>query len=306
MRFLIAVLLATLSHPAFALHPVELVDTPYGRLYRPADGGQSHPGVIVFHGSEGGGRAYNGLQAQHLAMHGYAALAYCYYQCLTGMGDISDPPVEFIDISIDKPFAAFKWLKSSRYVDGHKMAIVGTSKGAELALLITALTTANGDGPNVVAAHAVTDVVELGFSWNWYSKKCWIGSPKQWNPACGTPPPNGVPPRDTPAPPQCIATPSVPNESYPFHSWTWNGSHDAVGNHSPIALERFNGPIFFTHGEQDKLWCVSKAQSLQARLVAAGKKPEVHIFPGEGHMFSAASENKRLELLVDFLNRNMN
>ena len=34
---------------------------------------------VVFHGSEGGGKAYHQLKAKTLAMHGYATLAYCYY-----------------------------------------------------------------------------------------------------------------------------------------------------------------------------------------------------------------------------------
>lgn len=38
--------------------------TPFGTLYVPQDGKPTHPGIIVLHGSEGGGRAFNALDAQ--------------------------------------------------------------------------------------------------------------------------------------------------------------------------------------------------------------------------------------------------
>ncbi len=85
----------------------------------------------------------------------------------------------------------------------------------------------------------------------------------------------------------------------------WKGSHSQIKTHQPIPLERFNGPIFFTHGEKDSLWCVSKAKSMKRQLEAAGKKPEVHIFPNEDHGFSSAADTQRWRLLIDFLDRNM-
>ena len=103
----------------------------------------------------------------------------------------------------------------------------------------------------------------------------------------------------------CYATPEVPRSNYTYHSWTWKGTHDLIKTHHQIPLELFSGPIFFTHGEKDKLWCVSKATTMRDHLKKTGKYAEVHIFPGEGHKFSSEAENKRLSLLINFFERNL-
>lgn len=311
LRMFILSLLVFFSLNAMAISPlkIKMEYTKYGPVFYPNDGQKTHPGVVVFHGSEGGGRAYHQLDAQLLAMHGFAALAFCYYQCREGYEDYSDPKVEFIDVSIDKAYEAFKWMKNSRYTVGQKTAILGTSKGAELTFLIAAITAQEGIvGPDAIAAHAVTDSAEVGFSWNWYSSKCWDGTdPKTatWNPVCGKAPPKqgeGFRPAHGNG---CFATPQSPRGSYTYHSWTWKGSHDLVRTHQPIPLELYKGPIFFTHGMEDALWCVSKAQAVQERLRKAGRAAEVHLFPGESHGFKTAAEEKKMELLIDFLTRSL-
>lgn len=283
--------------------------TPYGPLFYPNDGQVTYPGIIVFHGSEGGGRAFHQLEAQLLAMQGYAALAYCYFQCLHSISDISDPQMEFIDISIDKPYEAFKWLKESKYTKNKKTGILGTSKGAELTFLIASISAQEGlPVPDAIAAHAVTDAPEVGFSWNWMSPKCWIGtelSSAKWNPVCGQPPPTTEESFKTSSGNGCYATPIAPNQQYTYHSWTWKGSHELIRTHHQINLEKYDGPIFFTHGIEDALWCFSKAQAMNDRLIRFGKSPEVHFFKEQGHSFKGEAELKRLELLISFFDKNL-
>jgi predicted esterase len=41
-------------------------------------------------------------------------------------------------------------------------------------------------------------------------------------------------------------------------------------------LERYSGPIFLSHGEEDQVWTVECTRRLEARLRASGGDPEVH------------------------------
>lgn len=291
---------------------VKVESTPYGPIFYPNDGRTAHPGVIVFHGSEGGGKAFNQLEAQFLAMHGFAALAHCYFQCTTSLRDYSSPQMEFIDLPIEGPYEAFKWLKESKYTRGKKTGIVGTSKGAELAFLVASIASEEGlVTPDAIAAHAVSDSAEIGFSWNWYNPICWMGSNRadaKWNLACGSAPPQTNEGFKIQLKPDlnCYSTPEMPREKYSFHSWTWRGTHGLIRTHEQIPLEKFKDPIFFTHGTEDNLWCVSKAEAMRDRLQKHGLLPEVHIFKGEGHNFRGPAEEKRMELLIDFLSRSLN
>jgi dienelactone hydrolase len=303
--FLISFLLSAAA--AHGANNVRSIHTAVGVLYLPDDGKETHPGVVVYHGSEGGGRAYNQLDAQYLAMHGFAALAHCYYQCLNSFEDIADPKVEFIDLPIEKPYAAFTWLKQSKFTQGHKVGLLGTSKGAELTFLIAAITAQeNMTMPDAIAAHAVSDSAEIGFSWNWQSRKCYWGADgKNWNRACGLPP-TSTHEGFIQAGKTCYQTPAQPRSSYTYHSWTWKGTHDLIRTHQQIPLELYSGPIFFTHGELDPLWCASKATGMRDRLLKAGRPAEFHLFAGEGHNFRDSAEEKRMNLLLDFFRRTLN
>ncbi|MCB0410930.1 MAG: prolyl oligopeptidase family serine peptidase, partial [Bdellovibrionales bacterium] len=127
----------------------------------------------------------------------------------------------------------------------------------------------------------------------------------KWNPACGAPPPYPEEGYRINSESTCYATPPNPSNSYTYQSWTWRGSHNLIRTHRQIPLELYSGPIFFTHGSDDQLWCVSKAEGMKLRLEDADRKPEVHIFPGEGHSFGNDAEMERKELLLEFLKQKL-
>ena len=39
-------------------------------------------------------------------------------------------------------------------------------------------------------------------------------------------------------------------------AWRWRGSSDELLPTTPIEIERYSGPLFLSHGEDDKMWTV--------------------------------------------------
>lgn len=101
-----------------------------GRFFHPAEASsEPAPAVIVIGGSEGGLSPYGDLTASVLASHGYAALNLAYWGT-AGLPDVFENlPLEYFG-------AAIGWLQRHPAVDPERIAIHGTSRGGEGALLI--------------------------------------------------------------------------------------------------------------------------------------------------------------------------
>src|SRR3954462_3810074 len=145
---------------------------------------------------------------------------------------------------------------------------------AEHALLLTSLIVRDGVAglPDAIAVHSAPDVV------------CGAFDAKTWRDS-GDP---GWPPWD-PA----------------RRAWTWRGSSDDLLPTTTIEIERFEGPLFLSHGTQDTLWSVEMTRRLWDRLKRHGRNPEVHLYEGEDHEFKSDSENQHNELLIDFFARHL-
>lgn len=102
------------------------VDVMHGVLFTPAGAG-TYPGILVIGGSEGGTPLG---KAAWLASHGYVAFALCYFRC----SDSPDTPRELKDIPLEYFGRALNWLIHRPEVAADRLAIVGTSRGGELAL----------------------------------------------------------------------------------------------------------------------------------------------------------------------------
>lgn len=103
----------------------------FGRLYHPA-GGDPAPAVLVLGGSEGGLTTVSTRPAALLAARGYAALALAY----CGVGTL---PPRLERVPLEYFAGAVAWLGRQPEARGDRLAVLGTSRGGELALLLGAL-----------------------------------------------------------------------------------------------------------------------------------------------------------------------
>ncbi|HEY4223537.1 MAG TPA: prolyl oligopeptidase family serine peptidase [Myxococcota bacterium] len=71
-------------------------------------------------------------------------------------------------------------------------------------------------------------------------------------------------------------------------------------NSGAIAIENFAGPVFLSQGTKDEVWDVGQTKTLARRLERAGKKPEVHLYPGEHHALGFGAERKNEDALASF------
>lgn len=240
----------------------KLDECQFGRLYVPER--ESRGGVLVLHGSEGGGYGGHDNDALILACHGYTALA-CDW-CSSPWAPLSGVPTEIIDVAIERPVEAMEWLQSHETVKSKKIAIHGFSRGAELALLIATLVRNNPvTAPAAISVLAASDKIEGGFSWNWKSTD---GS-TAWTPD---------------------AT-----------AWRWQGK--ALVTHSPIAIEECNQPVLLVHGVNDELWEVDRSKELERRLHARDRDVQALYLDGETHVLSAKGKYQATSALLSFIER---
>jgi dipeptidyl aminopeptidase/acylaminoacyl peptidase len=70
---------------------------------------------------------------------------------------------------------------------------------------------------------------------------------------------------------------------------------------TPIEIERYEGPLFISHGTNDRMWSVEMSRRIVNRLSQHGKKPAIHFYEGQSHMPDGEGENEHHERLIAFL-----
>ena len=101
-----------------------------GDFYQPAGEGK-HPAILVLGGSGGGLPPANG-QPGGLSSRGYAVLALAYFGVEGLPSSLSYIPLEYFATALD-------WLAAQPSVDPARIGVSGTSRGAELALLLASI-----------------------------------------------------------------------------------------------------------------------------------------------------------------------
>jgi len=239
----------------------------WGTTYGPPGVGP-FPAVMILHGSEGAWSGWSHRNAVILAAHGFLAFPFGYSK---GGNAWNAGSIE--DVALDRSVEALRALRAFAPV-GDRVGLYGVSRGAEHALLLTALMQRDGVGgmPDAVAAHSPPDVICGAFDARRYRD---AGDPgwMSWDPG--------------------------------MRAWSWRGSSDDLLPTSPIGIETFEGPLFLSHGTADRVWSVEMTRRLVARLEAAGRHPEVHYYEGEDHIPGSAAENEHHEHLVSFFERNL-
>lgn len=226
------------------------------RLFVPGDpqGG----GVVVLGGSEGG---YPDGLAGLLAGQGYVTLSLPYF-------GVPGLPDELTEIPLESIVHASRWLARHPASAG-RVALFGTSKGAEAALVTASL----GAEVTGVVAYAPSSVA--------WSCICAEATPSSWTwQSEGV---QAVPPGRDPSY-DAAGGPTRPAVHYLFRK---NRSPD-VG---VIRIERFSGPVLLVAGEDDQLWpSALMATELMARRVgdAGHAADQLLLYPEAGHLIGKA------------------
>ncbi|WP_374375509.1 alpha/beta hydrolase family protein [Dongia sp.] len=239
----------------------------WGTTYGPPGDGP-FPAVMIFHGSEGAWSGWSHRNAALLAAHGFLAFPFGYSK---GGNAWNAGSIE--EISLDRSVEALAALRAFPAA-GDKVALYGVSRGAEHALLLASLMARDRlEGlPDAIAAHSPPDVVCGAFDARRYRD---TGDPgwQTWDPG--------------------------------QRAWSWRGSSDGLLPTTPIEIERFGGPLFLSHGTEDRVWSVEMTRRLVARLKQHGRSPEVHYYEGQDHIPGSAAENEHHDHLISFLDRHL-
>lgn len=227
----------TQLHVADGVHSLNIDGQIHGVLFIPPDAGP-HPGVLVLGGSEGG---LPGEKAAWLASHGYAAFALAYFRYDGLPQQLAGIPLEYFG-------NALSWMMTRPEVSADRIAVMGTSRGGELALQLGSMY----PGIKAVVAYVPANVrypsccgrPPIRYAWTWHGEPLAYALPR-------------------------------------FAQMT--GAELAA----QIAVERTHGPILVISGESDAVWpSPTMTQAVVDRLKRAHFLFAVERlnFPHAGHL----------------------
>jgi acetyl esterase/lipase len=227
------------------------------------DGDGPFPAVVALGGSDGGTPEYF---LNLLVPEGFAVLALVYWGTPETQLTLSNVPLERVERGL-------RWLREQPNVRTHdgRLAVIGASKGAELALLAAA-TFPDLVGP--VVGYTPSSVVWMGLDFS---------SPGR---LCSTWTHNGEPVPFVPFPPD--VAPIQTERGVSMLPVTERGldNRDAVERAS-IPVERASGPLLLVSGGDDRVWATKRmCDMVVARMAAHGRSADVvHLhYPDAGHL----------------------
>jgi len=244
-----------------------------GTLFLP-ESNAPRPAIIDLGGSVGGLRE---SRAALLASHGYAALALAYFGIERLLQDFVRIPLEYFETAI-------KWLQATEGVASDRLAVIGESRGGELALLL---------GATFTQVRAVVGVVPSGVMLTGFRRgfaglvEMLIRRPAAWTHR-GAPLPGLVPGRSVSS----------------FVSYGWKRlmrdpiagapffleamkDTDAV-ERAAIPVERINGPVLLLSAQDDQFSASPVLSEVAIERLARSKHPypyEHICYQGAGHVF---------------------
>lgn len=233
-----------------------------GTLFAPAGRGR-RPAVIVWSGSGGG---LSETKAGLLASHGYAALALAYFR-------FEDLPADLCEIPLEYFRTAIRRLQRQPFVDPEKIAVMGSSRGGELALLLASTY------PEI---HAVIGVVPSAVVWSGIGRDPEAYRHPAWTLAGKAVEFMGSR-EDAPVEEERPTSPE-PFALTPGFLRALEDREEVERTFIPV--ERINGPVLLLSGSDDAMWPSSKMSD----MVAARLREHGHPHPvrhlradGTGH-----------------------
>lgn len=226
-----------------------------GTLFIP-NGAGPFPGVIVLGGSEGGINSED--VAALLSAHGYAALALAYFGAEGLPNALEEIPVEYFKRAID-------WMLSRPFIKGSGVALFGTSKGAEAALLT---------GAHYREVRAVVGYVPSGVAW---SCICATPDKSSWS----------FEGKSVPYLPQATDPTYSPPQGFPLRprvNYMYRLQNREAVERATIPVERINGPVLLISARDDQMW----PSELMANAVMKRLKSYRHPFADQHLVYESA------------------
>ncbi len=210
-------------------------------IHFPAFNQEQLPVIITLGGAEGG-LSFVEEEANMMAREGFIIMRFGYFKYSK---ETSKQTLN--EIRIEKVFEAIDYIKESPFADSTKIALLGISKGAELALLIAS----KNNAVKSVVAHLPSHVV-------WYGLGKWRGLNKSSWTYQGTP---------------LTYVPSAKPKSGWFTKRIAEFYEAGLEKHSgkipsaTIKVENISGPILLSSGGKDDIWpSYFMAKEIEMRL----------------------------------------
>lgn len=228
------------------------------------------PAVIVVGGSEGGLRGAEAL-AYRFAEKGWGALAVAYFGKDNLPPQLANIPLEYFD-------PAVTWLKRQPLLRADGLALVGASRGGELALLLAAHNPAFTRVVAITPSHVVWGPVG---AFTDKSISAWtLGrKPLPYVSHVREPDYSAKPYRGTP-------------------DFLADLRQAALVEAAAIPVEKIQGAVLFLSGEDDQVWPSTLMARLAMKRLAAAKHPyrfEHVSFPSAGHLITPGSDPGLIE-----------
>jgi hypothetical protein len=223
-----------------------------GNFY-PGPAGQRSAAILVLGGSEGG--LGNGADSRARALHaqGYTTLALSWYR-------LPGQPERLERVPLETFYAALDWLAVRPEVDPARIAMFGTSKGAEAALLVAAR---RPQQVRAVVAAMPSHVVWQGFDWSMMPVNT-----SSWSEG-GRP------------------VPYLPITTADWSGDIYGPALASLPRHQNtiIPVERIIGAVLLACGEADSLWpsCRMARAVRDRRVQAGGITTELLAYRDAGH-----------------------
>lgn len=272
-RFVLLCGLVTSCGAAEELHKVvwqSVRDDGLVATYLRPKGDRVLPVVMVLGGSEGGLKSPESL-AYRFAERGYAALAVAYFGADGLPKALANIPLEYFDRAVG-------WLQRQTAIDHGNLAVVGVSRGGELALLLASHNPAFNRVIAFVPSHVVWGPVgpfkDLTIS-------AWTrgGRPLPFVTHLREPDYTAKPYRGTP-------------------DFLADLRQTALVERAAIPVEKIRGALLLLSGEDDQVWPSTLMSRLAIKRLAAANHPyrfEHVSFPDAGHLINPGSDPALVE-----------